>query len=1024
MSRADDIAAMMVQAFPGIRVTSTNRTRAEQDALIRSGATKATNSQHLSGNGIDVVLPRGVAPQQVHNWLSQQGIQPGEFLNESGRGASQGTGAHLHVGLAPKSGAQPKGGDPISAGGGSSFDRAKEARNRAQGPSLEGVYKAYQNTGKPGGMTPQEAAQFERAVLDGHVMLPRGGVIRKSPPVPVLPASVVQAYNSHKMDDDPDARAQIERAVQAGHVALPRGAQLQKPAPRTAAERIGMGVRDIATGVGGLVDSLTTAPVNTAINMTGIPAALGYKNLGTHPLTDAANSASDAIGLASPESDTEQLYSAINQGGAQGLATAGAGILASPVAGATGIIGKTLASNPILDTVSGAAAGGAQEFARQSGAGPVAQMAAGLVGGATPIGLAATAERMATRAPKTLADVVAETPRAAVVDETGNLTPHGQEVAARVGASPEEVHAAYEAPPVVQRGVANDQAEPAMAKAVNDAPTVQEEAPKPQEPQEPQELPPQPNAPQDGQPNAVPAIVAPEAMPATALDRVAQANSLGVDMTRGQATKAFDVQDAEQRLRNSNGPQGDEMRQFVAKQTEQVKQAVEQFRSAFGDTSLAPEQRGATVQDAVRELRDAGQRGVSELYKQARELGDPINLDVAGIKQAYDRVMVEANVPDAAKAEITQEAARYGLIGKVESTNEAGITSVKLDDGSKVKFYGQPEPLRLDNAESFRKVVSDLYQADGKRKLTQTLKRAIDDAVEEAAVNVADGKGGNMSDAMKSARAAHVAQKQTFEAKDIVQAIADWKKGMEDVTGALNPEQVMRRAMASTSDLKRLKAVLLASPTVKSKAAWRAIQAHGLAEVFSKATTRNTNMAGEISEAISGAKLRTAIESFGVDKLKVLLDAADFGTLMKLRRTIEDVTIPISGTVNHSNSGNLIMRLVKDVDNQVTAAFAAAGAAIGGPAGGAIGGTIGRTISPAIKSAKESAAAAETLKNATEYTPDQAISDTGAPKPSVAAKAGGAIKRAGAKTVSAFIETYGTPRILAPVLATSTGQEQ
>lgn len=538
MARADEIGRQLQQAFPGLQVTSTVRTRAEQDALIRAGKTRATNSQHLSGNGLDVVLPRGVLPEQVNRWLAEQGVKPGEFLNETGRGSNQGTGAHLHIGLAPKA---AKGGDPASGGGGSSFDRAKASRDRSQGPDMAAIYRAYQNTGKAGGMTPQEASQYENAVLDGHVMLPRGASIRRKPSVAVLPRSVVDAYNSHQMDDEPEARAEIERQVAEGNVALPRGVRLQKPAPRTAMERIGMGARGVLSGLGGLVD-VVAAPANIVTN-----AALGT-NLSRTPGRGLAESVSDSLGLAKPESDTEQLYNSINEGGAQGLATAGIGMAASPLAGATGAIGRAVAANPILDTVSGAVGGGAQESARQAGAGPVGQIAAGLAGGALPVGLAGALERVAARGvrtPKTIADVVAETPRAAVIDDAGNLTPHGQEIAARQGVSPDELRAAYEAPRPVQRGVANDQQQPALAReATNDAAPMQEAAPEPvQALQEPVAAPRPVETPVAPAPAQEP--VAPAALDAA--ERVTAAKGLGIDLTRGQATKSFDVQDAEQR---------------------------------------------------------------------------------------------------------------------------------------------------------------------------------------------------------------------------------------------------------------------------------------------------------------------------------------------------------------------------------------------------------------------------------------------------------------------------------------------
>lgn len=917
------------------------------------------------------------------------------------------------------------GGDPASAGGGSTYDRATARQRAAQGPSLAQVYDAYKNTGKAGGMTPQEAAQYEHGVLSGQIVLPRGGNIRAKPAVPVLPASVVQAYNSHQMDDDPEARGEIERAVKAGEYALPRGMALKAPDARSMGERFGMGVRNVLEGAGGLVD-IAAAPVNSAINL-----ATG-SNLSTQPFRDAGAALSDTMSLARPESDTEKLIGAGVEGGTQGLLTAGAGLPFAGASGTAGVVGKALTAAPILDTVSGATAGLAQESAKQDGAGPVGQFVAGLAGGLTPGGLAASAERIATkvRAPKTLPDVVAEVPRAHVIDESGNLTPDGQEIAARHGASPEEVVAAYEAPPNVR--TANDQEMPAMAReATNDLPVQGvEEAPPVRAAGEQSAVARDPEAPQV--PNLPDGDQTPN-LPPTALARVQAGKEFGVDYSRGQATKSFDVQDAESRLRNSNGPQAEDMRQFVARQQDQVKQAVEQFKGAVGSQDMTPAERGEQVQDAMRSLRDLGQKGVNELYKQARELGAPVDVEVAPIRNAFERVMVEADIPDSVKSVIKQEAARYGIIGKPEVvdkasgavTSEAGITTVKLDDGEKVKFYGPPEPLRLDNADKFRTVVSKQYPNDGPLKLSQVLKKAIDDAVEETATRVATEGNPTVSAKLKEARQAVQTQKQTYHAKDIVQAIADWKKGAENVTGALKPEQVMQRALASTSDLKRVKAVLLSKPTVESKAAWQGIKAHGLAQIFDKATTRTTNAGGEIADAISGPKLRTAIESFGTDKLRVLLDGDEFNRLMKLRRVIEDVTTPISGTTNPSGSGNLIMRLVKDVDNQAAAAFSAAGFAVGGPVGAAIAGGAARMVSPAIKEAREAGKAAETLKNAAEYTAEQAAKDDaiGTAPRSAAGKAADKMKAGASKSISAFIDTYRSPRVIAPVLAVTSGAQ-
>jgi len=897
------------------------------------------------------------------------------------------------------------GGDPASDGGGSTYDRVSRQRSENTGPDMRKVWQARAKVGKPGGMTPQDAAFFDQ---QNYVPPPGFENVVKSKSGYVLPVELIHAYNSGEMDDDAEARAEIERLVKSGEAQLPKGVKLQAPKPRSFMDNVNLGLGAVRRGLAMPAD-IVAGPLNSIVN--GVVGT----DLSTTPFRDQVDAQSQEMGVPEPRNASERRASAFNEGAASVLPLLPV-LATSPIAALT-------------EVTSGGLSGYFQETARQAGAGPVGQFVAGLAGGVTPAGLVIAGEKAATRirAPKTLPDVVAEVPRSAVIDEAGNLTPDGQEIAARHGVTQEDVVKAYERTPEEAGWAANDEQTPSVAReATNDAPVA---------PEQPERAASQPVAEQPQPVRAAPEAESvtppPSAAPATALDRVQAGQEFGVDYTRGEATKNFDIQDAEQRLSKSNGPEAEQMRQFKATQQEQVKAASEQFRSAFGDTAATAEERGASVQEAVRELRDLGQQGVNELYKQARELGAPVELDATKIRHSIEGLMAEADIPEQVKKVIEQEAARYGLIGEpvvVDKatgavTNEAGVTTVKLDDGQTIKFRGEPETLRLDNADKFRTVISKQYLADGPMKLTQELKRVIDDVVEETATKLAQGGKGKISEALGTARKAVAEQKQTFANKDIIQDIVDWKKGSS--TGKLAPEAVMRRALASTSDLKKVKAVLLSKGTVKSKAAWRGIQAHGLAQIFEKATTKNTNIGGEITEAISGAKLRSAIDDFGPDKLKVLLDPEDFGKLMKLRRVIEDVTIPITGTTNPSGSGNLLMRLMADVDNKVTGAFASAGFAIGGPAGGAIGGAAGRTIGPVVKQMKEAKAAAETLKGATEYTAETAAKETAtegaaAPRPSVASK----VKSGAAKSVKAFIDVYSDPRIIAPVVASAGGVDE
>ena len=155
------------------------------------------------------------------------------------------------------------------------------------------------------------------------------------------------------------------------------------------------GVGDVAQGVGDAV-GLVANPLNAGIN------ALTGSNLST----DLGQTFRDATGA--PEGRSP-LASAINRGGASVLTTAGISGLARPVAQSAGqfvadafaqqpvrravaeganTVARTLSQEPIRQAVGGASAGAAAELARQAGANPLLQVAAGLAGGVGGYGAA------------------------------------------------------------------------------------------------------------------------------------------------------------------------------------------------------------------------------------------------------------------------------------------------------------------------------------------------------------------------------------------------------------------------------------------------------------------------------------------------------------------------------------------------------------------------------------------------------------------------------------------------------------
>lgn len=181
-------------------------------------------------------------------------------------------------------------------------------------------------------------------------------------------------------------------AASGGMPPLPPGFKLDSgPAPEASTGRtLGIGARGAITGAADLVDlpsnALGLADRAGTYARNKIRAALGLApdavNAPAPPqyASRAANAAGNAIGLPTPQTPGEQVEFAAARGAAGAVALgggAGVNALRAGIAGATG--------------------GASSDIARQSGAGPVGQFAAGVVGGAVP-GIVEGVTRSAVRA--------------------------------------------------------------------------------------------------------------------------------------------------------------------------------------------------------------------------------------------------------------------------------------------------------------------------------------------------------------------------------------------------------------------------------------------------------------------------------------------------------------------------------------------------------------------------------------------------------------------------------------------------
>lgn len=208
---------------------------------------------------------------------------------------------------------------------------------------------------------------------------------------------------------DGTTKADLVTKLKTNGMAVPaewmQDAPAHQPAEKSAAERIGAGLRDIPRqvgmfarygmeGLGGLADvaanPIRQIVVNPALRGLGLPQASS--------VGDGASSLADAIGLPSPRTADERVVGDATRtlASAGGMAGGAAKLAAKYAPGMVQNVLQTLAARPAMQSVGAATAGAAGGSVRESGGSPGEQFAASLVGGVAGGVAAAKAGDMAT----------------------------------------------------------------------------------------------------------------------------------------------------------------------------------------------------------------------------------------------------------------------------------------------------------------------------------------------------------------------------------------------------------------------------------------------------------------------------------------------------------------------------------------------------------------------------------------------------------------------------------------------------
>jgi len=406
-----------------------------------------------------------------------------------------------------------------------------------------------------------------------------------------------------------------------------------------------------------------------------------------------------------------------------------------------------------------------------------------------------------------------------------------------------------------------------------------------------------------------------------ALQRIRQAEQQGVQLTRAQALQQFGPAEAEQTLLKSVSPEGEQARQFVESQQEQLKTAAEAFTEKFGGSARFKEAIGETVEDTARgkgeliqdvllERKELGRKDVSELYTLAAETaGDTLPLDNASIVGVADDIIVNRPITPEVEKSVNTALAKFGLIG--DRVEQSTRNKFKVFDGDQaITITGEQTPLNLSNAEDFRKALNKAVGAD----ITGSAKQIVSELDKQVARVVEKGVESGRTTAFKTAREAAREQIETFKAKDVIEDLTSFKRGTS--TPKVDPETVINKIVKgdkAVTNIRKLKQVLLASPTKETIKAWRAIQAETIGDILGQAINKDTL-------DISGARLNSAMKKFRPEALRELLGKKPFSELKKLQKVIGNATISPPGTTNPSGTFLRFLNLTERLGN-----FAGAG---------------------------------------------------------------------------------------------------
>lgn len=399
--------------------------------------------------------------------------------------------------------------------------------------------------------------------------------------------------------------------------------------------------------------------------------------------------------------------------------------------------------------------------------------------------------------------------------------------------------------------------------------------------------------------------------------RQQEAAQEGVRITQGQTSRDFAEQEAEDTLRSLSTPEGSQARQVFDEQQTQLIEAKNRFITNLGDAiDVSRTQRGADLQATVRDLNAAAKENVNALYSRIGQLPggeQPISMDsIVDIESSLARELV----PDDRMMKAVQN------IFEDFSELEGDTVASKLHQGQ----------LTFKNAEKFRQRLNKLKPSDNRDiAYVSALKQEFDKTLTGASEMFPDGS--DISRAAKEARAAAANRFDTFEAKDIIQQLKDFKSGTrtDNIADSIVMDKLFVGSNQKVENIKLVRELLLKNGNQQTRQQWKSIQTQGAMDIFGKAVTETPD-----GFFISGAKLNTALKNFGEDGLKELFTPDQLRNMRRLQRVIGNSTIPVPRTTNPSGTGKRLINAAARLFSTMSGGFSDKAAALAGAAFGSV----------------------------------------------------------------------------------------